>query len=74
MKTIFEIPDTDIKKLDEISSERNVSRTQLVREAINQYLQNQVSSKKSFDTAFGLLKSEKLDALKFQKKVRGEWI
>lgn len=71
-RALIDIPTEVIEKLDVISKNRHVSRSQLIRSAIDLWLKEQ---KPTFTKkAFGILKNQGInDGLDFQKNVRGEW-
>jgi|GEM_PF-404325 len=71
MRTIVEIPEEKIQVLDKLSKKENVSRAELIRRAIESYLQ--VSSDKDMDSHFGSWKRKPLDSVKWQRDLRKEW-
>ena len=69
MRTLIDIPDDDLDRLDLLSRHEKRSRASMVREAITEYLiHHEVTS----DSAFGLW-GKQGDGLAYQKKVRAEW-
>jgi metal-responsive CopG/Arc/MetJ family transcriptional regulator len=73
MRTIVDIPDTQIKILDQLSKNKRLSRAHIIRKALDLYITNYTKSKKAYESAFGIWKSKKLDALTYQCKLRDEW-
>ncbi len=73
MRTIVDIPDTQVKILDQVSKKKKVSRAKIIRQAVTNYISNYVNSKKSYDSAFGIWREKKLDSLEYQQKLRDEW-
>ncbi|MGB4057520.1 MAG: CopG family transcriptional regulator [Alphaproteobacteria bacterium] len=78
MRTIVDIPEDQIKALDLLGKKHDLSRAELVRRAVGQYLEAEQASKKSdLDKYFGILKGsdlfEGMDGLAWQKKMRAEW-
>lgn len=71
MKTLIDIPENDIKQLEQLAGRRNVSRASVIREAIANYLTSQTRMQGS--DAFGSWRKSKIDGLKHQRKLRGEW-
>ena len=70
MRTIIEIPDTLLMGLTDLLKQKKISRAELIRRAIADYLQrHQVET----DAAFGLWKSKKVDGLEYQQRIRDEW-
>lgn len=73
MRTIVDIPDSQVKILDQMSKKKNVSRASVIREALAKYINSYSYSKKGYELAFGVWKNKKLDSLKYQQKLRDEW-
>lgn len=71
-RTLVGFSDKDIAALDALSSTRNVSRAELIRQAVAIYLEK-FKPNDPPDAAFGLWKSKKLDGLTYQNKLREEW-
>ena len=71
MRTIIDLPAEQLKALGEICEEKNVSRAEIVRRAVSQYIQEKQAAKGQ--NAFGLWKKKKINALKYQDKLRAEW-
>ena len=75
-KTIIELQQEVMKKLDLIAKKRSVSRSSLVRQAIEAWLEKQEASVKSTSNVFGILKNSKefsTDSVDIQNKLRSEW-
>jgi metal-responsive CopG/Arc/MetJ family transcriptional regulator len=70
MRTLIDIPENELERLDSIAREARRSRASMVREAIVEYLTNHETSS---DSAFGLWGKRGVDGLAYQKKVRSEW-
>lgn len=68
-RTLIDIPADKLRALDEVALQRDISRSALVRVAIDEFLKKQ---KQPVDV-FGILKNEKVDGLKLQDKLRSEW-
>lgn len=73
MRTIVDIPDTQVKTLDQLSQRKKVSRAEIIRQALSLYIATYSNSKKSYKLAFGLWKNQKLDSMSYQQKLRAEW-
>ena len=71
MRTLVDIPEKDLKELTRLSKARKVSRAQLVRCAVSEYLQAQ--PKDALDDFFGIWADRKIDGLEYQLKMRAEW-
>jgi len=71
MRTIIEIPDLQLEQLARFAAEANISRAELIRRAVADYLQRYTKS--SEDSAFGLWVQRHGDGLAYQERLRGEW-
>lgn len=71
MRTLIEIPDTDIKALDLLRQQRGESRSKLVRRAVREYLERNLQPEP--ERAFGLWRDRDDDGLDYQRKLRAEW-
>jgi hypothetical protein len=72
MRTLVDIPDNEVEALASICAEEKVSRAEIIRRAIRDYIAKK--SPGAID-AFGLWKeeSESLDGMEYQEKIRSEW-
>lgn len=70
MRTLVDLGDTQVRKLDELSKHEKRSRAALIREAIDDFLAKRLRREQD---AFGLWGNRKVDGLAYQEKVRGEW-
>lgn len=70
MRTLVDIPDRQIKDLTAICKTENVSRAEIIRQAISAYLEKK---KPGTVEAFGLWKRHKVDGLTYQEQMRSEW-
>lgn len=71
MRTLLDIPEEDLKLLNKLSDAEEVSRAELVRRAIFQYLKAHRSTAKA--EAFGLWADAPEDGRSYQRKIRREW-
>ena len=73
MRTLVDIPDEDIRWLDQKAAELGKSRTALVREAVASYRAD--SPKDWIDAAFGIWKdrTDIGDAVDWQRRERASW-
>ena len=71
MRTIIELPDTDVIDLDRLSRSRQRSRASLIRDAVVDYLASQRRTETT--DAFGLWADRAEDGLAYQDRVRSEW-
>ncbi len=70
MRTLIDLPEDAIEKLDALGEREKRSRASMIREAVAEYLAQRQSSS---TTAFGLWGKRKIDGLDYEKKVRAEW-
>jgi predicted transcriptional regulator len=71
MRTLVDLPEADIRALDQIGERRRVSRAGIIREAVSAFLTKSASG--SADDAFGLWRARNIDGLDYQRQVRSEW-
>ena len=74
MRTSIDIPDGYVHRLDQLKQQRGVSRSELVREAVQRYLESAAGSTE--DTAFGIWAEEadtREDGVAYQSHLRSEW-
>ncbi len=72
MRTIIDLKDKQIAALKVLGEKTRLSRAELIRRAVNDYLAK-VQNKPDKD-AFGLWQDRGIDALKHQTSLREEWI
>lgn len=70
-RTLVGFPDEDLQMLDAISTSQHVSRAELIRLAVSNYIEKFKTVEDG--KAFGAWKSKKLDGLAYQAKLRDEW-
>ena len=71
MRTLVDIPDSDLKRLTRLSAKRKVPRAQLVRTAISEYLRNQQGD--GLEKLAGIWADRHVDGLDYQLAMRREW-
>lgn len=71
MRTLIDIEDESIKRLDELAARRKRSRAALIRDAVSDYLER--NAVRQAGEAFGLWRERKVDGLDYQEKLRSEW-
>jgi metal-responsive CopG/Arc/MetJ family transcriptional regulator len=72
MRTIIDLPESQLAALRELEARKKVSRAELIRQAVAQYVVRHTES----GDAFGVWKTAKrqaVDGLTVQKKLRAEW-
>ena len=72
MKILIEINDVDIRKLAELGEELGLSRSQLIRQAVGEFLQKHVENQNAEELVFGLWKDREAGGLIYQNKIRNE--
>ena len=73
MRTIVDIPDIQVKALNQLSKKKRVSKAEIIRQALTNYLTQYLEIRKSFKDSFGLWKDKNIDDIEYQKKLRNEW-
>jgi hypothetical protein len=73
MRTIVDLPSTDIRRLDMLAKRRRVSRAQIVREAVKAYADQHGAN--ALDECFGMWKNRDDigDAGGYVDRLRNEW-
>ena len=70
-RILIDLSDHVIQRLDNLKQLRNRPRAELLREAIEQYLDQQSSS--VIRDALGLWGNQQEDGLEYERKLREEW-
>ncbi len=73
MRTLVDIPEQDLESLNSISKSEKVSRAEVVRRAISNYLAQHKRKGSGIDEAFGLWAGKGEDGLAYQERIRSEW-
>lgn len=71
MRTIVELLDEQVEALGNICAQEKVSRAEIIRRAVGNYIQEKQSGKGQ--SAFGLWKKKKINSLKYESRLRTEW-
>lgn len=71
MRTIVEIPEQQIEALKALSEREGLSRAELMRRALAEYLTRHQTE--TDNSAFGLWRDNKQDGLDYQQELRKEW-
>lgn len=71
MRTLVDIGESELKALDRMAKESDVSRASLIRAAIRDYVERREAG--DGDEAFGLWGKRKIDGLAYQERLRSEW-
>jgi len=70
MRTLVDIPERQLEELNLIARSDNLSRSELVRQAIEAFIRTR---KASLNEAFGAWGDRQVDGLEYQEKLRSEW-
>ena len=71
MRTIVDLPPEQIAALSKIGKRAKLSRAELIRRAVAEYLSSRPSEPD--DAAFGLWKQNGDDGVEYQHRQRAEW-
>lgn len=71
MRVIVEIPDEQLELMERLLEREGISRAELVRRAVRDYLQRCESGDAC--SAFGLWANNPRDGLSYQEELRSEW-
>lgn len=72
MRTIIDLPSHQLDSLEEICKRERLSRAEVIRRAVAQYIQKQSLSPD--DDAFGLWRGREVEGVSYQRKLRREWL
>jgi metal-responsive CopG/Arc/MetJ family transcriptional regulator len=70
MRTLVDIPEKELEELNTLSRSRNLSRAELIRQAVSGFL---AQNKAGLENSFGLWKTRDVDGVEYQEKLRREW-
>ncbi|MDI3359474.1 ribbon-helix-helix protein, CopG family [Lelliottia sp. V89_10] len=70
-RILLDLSDDVLQRLDDLKQLRNKPRAELLREAVEQYLDRQSSS--VIREALGLWGDSREDGLEYERKLREEW-
>ena len=74
-RTIVDLPDEDLGRLDEVAEQQSVSRATVLREAVAEYVirKSKAPAVPKPLTGFGSLKGYYGEGQAYQDELRGEW-
>ncbi|EFT1501593.1 ribbon-helix-helix protein, CopG family [Salmonella enterica] len=72
-RILLDLSDDVIKRLDDLKVQRNLPRAELLREAVEQYLERQDRAETTISKALGLWQGCEGDGVEYQRKLREEW-
>jgi len=71
MRAIVDLPEEQVSALHAIGARNQLSRAELVRRAVAEYLDKHCET--SSDAAFGLWQRRQCDGLDYEDQLRAEW-
>jgi len=74
MRTIIDLPENQINELQKLTQSKQVSRAEIIRRAVNDYIVHHRTDHS--DQAFGILKlrhKQLTDGVDYQNDIRSEW-
>ena len=71
MRTIVDLPDSQLGALARLCEEQKISRAEAVRRAVDRMLKDSTADRK--DVGFGIWKQKHIESRKFVDKLRAEW-
>ncbi|HEY4468608.1 MAG TPA: CopG family transcriptional regulator [Klebsiella sp.] len=70
-RILLDLSDDVIKRLEDLKQQRNLPRAELLREAVEQYLERQAEI--TISNALGLWQGCEEDGVEYERKLREEW-
>ena len=71
MRTVIDIPDTDLEAIQAMARRERISQTEAIRRAVRSYIE--ARSRESIDTAAFGIWSDHEDGVAYQQRLRDEW-
>lgn len=72
-RILLDLSDEVIKRLDILKQQRNLPRAELLREAVEQYLEKQSQAELTISGALGIWQGCEEDGVEYERKLREEW-
>ena len=72
-RILLDLSDEVIKRLDILKQQRNLPRAELLREAVEQYLEKQSQAEFTISGALGIWQECEEDGVEYERKLREEW-
>ena len=72
-RILLDLSDDVIQRLDDLKVQRNIPRAELLREAVEQYLEKQDRAKDTISSALGLWQDCEEVGMDYQRQLRKEW-
>jgi metal-responsive CopG/Arc/MetJ family transcriptional regulator len=73
MRTIIEIPETQIRALKALCKRERISRAEAVRRAVAKMLCDETPREDDLEAAFGVWRNKPRGGRRYVEKLRGEW-
>jgi len=73
MRTTISLTDAQIEALDRLGASMRTSRAELIRRAVDAFLQTQKGASIAERPGFGAWKKTRVDGVTYQRKIRAEW-
>jgi metal-responsive CopG/Arc/MetJ family transcriptional regulator len=70
MRTIVDLPTSQLEALDSLCRREGISRAEAVRRAVGEHLERHRSDRHG---AFGLWRTRAVDSLEYERALRDEW-
>jgi hypothetical protein len=70
MRTIVDLPSSQLEALDTLCRREGISRAEAVRRAVGEHLERHRADREG---AFGLWRSRPVDSLEYERALRAEW-
>lgn len=72
-RILLDLSDDVIRRLEDLKHQRNLPRAELLREAVEQYLERQTQFETTIAASLGLWQNCNEDSLEFERELRKEW-
>ena len=78
MSILIDIPEEDLTLLNQLSQQKNLPLSELLKEAIRSYLEPSrlltvQAANEALEEGFGAWKDHPEDGMAYQERIRGEW-
>ena len=75
MRTIVDLPEEQLQWLASMCAREGISRAEAIRRAVEASMQRDEKAdfERALDAAFGSWKGHGIDALAYERQIRGEW-
>ena len=71
MRTIIELPHTQLEGLDALCRRERISRAEAIRQAVAAHISRVTSAART--SVFGLWRDRQVDGLTYERRLRREW-